>query len=606
MKQVFSIIMLLPLALAAQNQDSVNRLSIDSLRHELEYADNKQREMELSGALGIFYNQAGKYDSARIYFNRALNLPGGREHEGGRLITNLANSYGFEGRYAEALKHYMEALRVSEQTAASAKGIYEPLGVSNRMMGQRNIFRTLANLAEVHYLTGNIKQALYYAESAKELWEEELAETAGGMAYIVPQILYVIGSVHLDRDDPDRAEEAMRGTYETAEAYCRITVRENGGNPSGMYMYIAYGKEGLARVSLARKDYGMALKHAAEALEYAGLHGDPNVTAKILSAFSDIHLAQGNYAESGRHAQTAMSLFPDYTKLNPEAAFNAAADKLFAGDRDEAYRYFRLYADRMKANADRQFRETMASMEIQFETEKKELRIADLERQNILYVFLGIACFILAVLIWIFLQQRIKNEQREKKLISANAILEWEKKERKRFASDLHDGINGMLTAIKFELETVENSQNIRNRLDNCIETIRSMARSKMPTSLGRYGLKASLEDYCRLFPGVDFHFYGEDRRVNEKVELTVYYCAYELVNNAFKHSGAKNINVQLVQDGSSVSLTVQDDGCGFDPQSAAEGSGLKNICDRVAYLNGRMDIDASPGNGAEINIELK
>jgi hypothetical protein len=55
--------------------------------------------------------------------------------------------------------------------------------------------------------------------------------------------------------------------------------------------------EGLARVSLARKDYVQSLNYAAEALKYAEMHSDPTVTAKILSTFSDIHLAQGNYAE---------------------------------------------------------------------------------------------------------------------------------------------------------------------------------------------------------------------------------------------------------------------------------------------------------------------
>jgi signal transduction histidine kinase len=593
MKQALFFILLLPATLAAQNRESINRLFIDSLKHEIEYANNKQKKMKLYAELGIIYNISGKYDSARLYLNRALSLPESREYEGGRLITNLANSYGFAGRYAEALKHYMEALQVSEQLAATKSGI---LGT----YGKINVLRTVANIAEIHYLTGNRKQALYYAERGKELSKLIL-----GIEYMIPQILYVIGSAHLDRNELDMAEEAMRETYETADSVARRSIRLNG-HPEGNYMYVSYGKEGLARVSLVRKDYAQALDYAAEALEHAGLHGDPTVTAKILSLFSDIHLARDNYEESGRFAQKAMETDSGYVKLNPYVAFNAATANLFAGNREEAYRYFRLYADRMKANADKQFRETMAGMEVIYETEKKELRITDLERQKMLYIFIGIASFTLAIAMLIIYRQKILNEQKEKQLVVANAVFEGEKRERERFARDLHDGVNGMLSAIRIELAATDALQSIRDRIDVCIEEIRRLASGVMPVSLQRYGMKAALEDYYHSFPNVCFHFFGENRRIDGKIELAIYYCAYELVLNSVKHSGAATINVQLIQENDRISLAVQDNGRGYDKESYVHGVGLKSLRDRVAALNGKLEIVSSPESGTETTIELK
>ncbi|MDR0508085.1 MAG: sensor histidine kinase [Dysgonamonadaceae bacterium] len=606
MKRTFLFILSLLLftRLVAQNQDSINRLFIESMKHELEYVNSEEKELELNANIGICYNVIGRYDSARLYFNRALSLPGGKEHEGGRLITNLANSYGFEGQYAEALKHYMEALRVSEHIAAK-KVKNKQWDIGDRMMGLHNILRTMANLAEIHYLTGNRKQALYYAERGKELYDKEFAKSYPAAAYMIPQILYVIGSVYLDRNELDKAAEAMLETYETADDYCRKTMQDTG-SPKGMYMYIAYGKEGLARVSLARKNYDRALYQVADALKYAEMHGDPTVTAKILSTFSDIHLEQGNYAKSGLYAQTAMEMFPDYTKINPDAAFNAAAASLFSGDKEKAYCYFRLYADRMKANSDKQFRETMAGMEVIYETEKKELRITDLERQKILYIFIGFAGIILAVAIWIILKQKIKSEKREKELVVANAVFEGEKRERERFARDLHDGVNGMLSAIRIELAATERLQNIRDRIDNCIEEIRRLASGVMPVSLQRYGMKAALEDYCRSFPNVCFHFFGEDKRIDGKIELVVYYCTYELVHNSVKHSGATTINVQLIQENDRISLAVMDNGCGYDGESSGHGVGLKSLRDRITALNGKLEITSSTGNGTETTIEFK
>ncbi|MDR1371024.1 MAG: tetratricopeptide repeat protein [Dysgonamonadaceae bacterium] len=584
-------------ALAAQNRDSVNRLYTDSLKHCIEYADTKQQEMELSGMLGIFYNMTGEYDSARIYLNRALNLPGGRTQEGGRLLTNLANSYGFQGRYVEALKYYIEALKVSEEAAAGRSE-------KDRITGKFNILRTIANISEIHYLTGNEKQAFHYAERGRELYEECVKTGNRTIAYVFPQILYVIGSVYLDRNEFDKAEKAMLETYEMADSIAGNFIRIFDDH-NGMWMYVAYGKEGLARVAMARKDYALAMEHLAVALDFAERNGDQTVKAKILTTLSDVYLADGHYELSGQYAAAALKMFPGYSRLNPGAVFNIASAHLFAGDKKDAHEYFRTSAQLTKENTDKQFRETMASMEVLFETEKKELRIADLEQQKRLVIIIGVAAILLAITIWIIFRQKIRNEQKEKQLIAANAVFEGETMERERFARDLHDGVNGKLTAIRIKLAAMEDMQEIRDRIDGCIEAIRSLARDVMPVTLLRYGIKSALEEYCSLFLNVNFQFFGEDVRMDKKIELAVYYCACELVNNSVKHSGATAINVQLIQENNRISLTVEDNGCGYDKNALRQGVGLKSICDRITSINGKLDIKSSPESGTETIIEL-
>jgi signal transduction histidine kinase len=126
-----------------------------------------------------------------------------------------------------------------------------------------------------------------------------------------------------------------------------------------------------------------------------------------------------------------------------------------------------------------------------------------------------------------------------------------------------------------------------------------------MPVSLLRLGLKASLEDFCGSFPHVRFQFYGEEKRAAENLELLIYRCVHELVNNAVKYSGAKSINVQMLQNENSISLTVYDNGCGFDPEKVKPGMGLKNLTDRLTVFNGALDIVSAPGKGTEVNVEL-
>ncbi len=317
-----------------------------------------------------------------------------------------------------------------------------------------------------------------------------------------------------------------------------------------------------------------------------------------------VHHACGDYALSGEWAARALETYPEHPRLNPDVLFNSAAAHLHAGRHAEAYEDFADYAAHMRANTENQFRQTLAGMEVVYETEKRDARITTLEKQRRLYALIGVAGGLFLLTLCVVLMQRIRHERQKRRLAAANAVIEWEKRERKRFASDLHDGINGMLSAIKLQLASAGDPHAVAARLDECIDTIRRMARGMMPSSQ-RYGLRAALEDYCRLFPGVRFHFYGEERRLGEKLELTLYYCAHELVGNSFRHSGATVIDLQLVMDVAHVSLTVHDNGRGFDTAAAHDGSGLQNLRDRVASVNGVIDIESHPGLGSETNIEI-
>ena len=83
-----------------------------------------------------------------------------------------------------------------------------------------------------------------------------------------------------------------------------------------------------------------------------------------------------------------------------------------------------------------------------------------------------------------------------------------------------------------------------------------------------------------------------------------IYRCIHELVNNALKHAQANQINVQLLQEESRISFTVQDDGKGFDQQRVGEGMGLKNVRQRVAAFQGEVHVYSSD-QGTEIHVEL-
>jgi signal transduction histidine kinase len=81
-----------------------------------------------------------------------------------------------------------------------------------------------------------------------------------------------------------------------------------------------------------------------------------------------------------------------------------------------------------------------------------------------------------------------------------------------------------------------------------------------------------------------------------------------ELVNNAIKHAAASSAIVQVSKSDSELTITVEDDGKGFDPVilQASKGIGWSNIQSRVEYLRGKMDVQSAPGKGTSVHIEIK
>ena len=189
-------------------------------------------------------------------------------------------------------------------------------------------------------------------------------------------------------------------------------------------------------------------------------------------------------------------------------------------------------------------------------------------------------------------------------------MLDGEAAERTRLARDLHDGLGSMLTCVRLNLENIKKSKSddfggTITMLNDSMAELRRIAHHLMPESLSRNGLKTALTDFFNELPAVQFAYYGNEERLDTKMEVMIYRIIHELVNNALKHAGASKIAVQVMQNPGYIAFTVSDDGCGFDTNKTHEGMGLKNIRDRVASNNGHLLVDSIPGKGTEININF-
>ena len=145
---------------------------------------------------------------------------------------------------------------------------------------------------------------------------------------------------------------------------------------------------------------------------------------------------------------------------------------------------------------------------------------------------------------------------------------------------------------------------------DSCAE-VRVVSHNIMPNSL----LRKSLGDAVRTFVSkisddvikINLYTEGLNNKVDENVEIVLYRVIQECVNNVIKHAQANKLDISLIKEGSEISVTVEDNGKGFDTSDSSkfEGVGLKSITTRVNYLKGTVEWDSSPGRGTVVSIQI-
>jgi two-component system NarL family sensor kinase len=221
-------------------------------------------------------------------------------------------------------------------------------------------------------------------------------------------------------------------------------------------------------------------------------------------------------------------------------------------------------------------------------------------------------------------QQRISELETQQQLTATEAVLKGEEQERTRLAKDLHDGLGGMLSGIKYSLNTMkenqimtpENTQAFErsiDMLDSSLREMRRVAHNMMPETLVKFGLDTALMDFCNDINqsgalNVTYQSVGLDKAtVDQRIAITIYRIVQELLTNTMKHAAAKNAIVQVTKINNVLSITVEDDGKGFDTGilKQSKGIGWSNIQNRVEFLKGKLDVNSQPGEGTSVLIEL-
>lgn len=220
-------------------------------------------------------------------------------------------------------------------------------------------------------------------------------------------------------------------------------------------------------------------------------------------------------------------------------------------------------------------------------------------------------------------QQRIRELEKDRQLVAVDSMLKGQEEERSRLAKDLHDGLGGLLSGVKFSLTNMKDNLFITpenmtvferslDMIDTSIKELRRVAHNMMPEMLTKFGLDEALREYCNTINAtkllsVKYQSHGMEERLEKSTEIIVYRIIQELLNNSMKHAAATDAFVQLIREANRFNIVVEDNGKGFDATLSEnnKGSGFANIRSRVEYLKGRVEIHSEPGKGTLVNVEF-
>jgi signal transduction histidine kinase len=212
------------------------------------------------------------------------------------------------------------------------------------------------------------------------------------------------------------------------------------------------------------------------------------------------------------------------------------------------------------------------------------------------------------------------TEAPQRAAASSQAVLE----ERQRLARELHDSVIQSLYGITLHAQAAqrllaagdlgvatESLRMLQDTAQEAMDEMRLLIFELRPPILEQVGLVAALQARLSTVEGratLQTRLIADEiGQLPAPVEQALYRVAQEALNNALKHARAGKITVELRRRGTLLSLTISDDGIGFDPAAAGlnGGQGLRGIGERVSQLHGRLSLKSAPGSGSQLHVEI-
>jgi len=220
------------------------------------------------------------------------------------------------------------------------------------------------------------------------------------------------------------------------------------------------------------------------------------------------------------------------------------------------------------------------------------------------------------------LDKSFKNVEKHRKELQrlSNRILLVQEEERKNLSRELHDHFGQALVALKTNLEIISKvtpKDNIKahewlmdskHLLLKTMEEIRNLSYHIRPAMLDELGLEPTIESYTKDFSArtkiaVDMCSNIKTRRFQPEIELSIYRMVQEALTNVVKYADASNINIDILYEAPKLTISIKDNGKGFDLNKGANecSIGLLGMRERFASIGGTFNVYSNPGEGTKL-----
>ncbi|HEY9195258.1 MAG TPA: sensor histidine kinase, partial [Mucilaginibacter sp.] len=312
----------------------------------------------------------------------------------------------------------------------------------------------------------------------------------------------------------------------------------------------------------------------------------------------------------------------NYTDMQASAANEIADLYGQVGDYRQSLVYLKKHMA-ISALANTKNSKTIDELQTKYEITQREDQVLqqqfEITKRN--YWMTGIfVVLLLMLLIGFIYYKQTKLRQRN---IAMQAIIETEESERRRIAQDLHDSVSQTMSAAKINLSIIGGELPFRDEeqrqrfekviglVDDGFKEVRTISHNMMPWALHKTGLAQVIKQFIKNIENdaiaVNFFSRGFDEPFDDAIEIILYRVLQESVNNVMKHAHASRLDISLIRDDINISLTIEDNGRGFDTTDpeTQKGMGLNNLQSRINFLNGKVEIDSEVGKGTLVSVYI-
>ncbi len=561
---------------------------------------------------GLIHRFFGNHEKAldHLFFAKAFYERSGQQLHLSMVLFNLGVVYSLMGDYENSLNYYYQDRVLNEE-------MNNPYGMAN----------SHNSIGIIHRKMGNPQKALDEYFLALDVFTE--LDRKWDMA----NVLLNIGGIYMDQNQDEQAKSHVLKA---------LAINREIGERSGQ----AYNHHRLGVLYHKNGQLDSAAVHLSEALSIREESGQKFVIAETQLSYGVLLIEQGQSQRGFDLIRQSMALNEDIQALASLAEGHQVLAKYLseAGNYRLAYQHQQAYTRLRDSVLNEEKLRVIEELEARYQTVKKDRLLAEnqlelaeneakIERQR-LWIQIGVigligVSVILGLVLVFFIQKKKLNDQKlsslrkEQEIQSLRSMMKGEEQERSRIARDLHDGLSSLLAVIKLKFNSVQQEwgpfqgegkfEEAMIILDQANKEVRRIAHNMMPEILLKFGLDEAIREFITSLNevrGVQFEYvcFGEECRLGRHRELVLYRVIQELVNNIIKHSGATEAIIQLNQHEDKLTVTVEDNGIGFDPENLNQPSGLgmSNLRSRVEFLNGDLHFSSFPGQGTSVYIEIE